>query len=763
MVFSDPAQLKKAALRFQESVSRRVAPAPRERTSYLAKNLAQTKANMLAAEASASGAPVNAGATVAQLSQERIVGSSDLVDINYLELAISMGRGVSRVQIGNGFGTGFLMGPGLAMTNHHVIQGEDDARAALFQFDYQDNSSKDLLPRQDFAVDLNKFFITNEELDFTIVGLVPASNKGTALESYPWIKLIGETGKAENGDPINIIQHPRGGLKQIAFRENKIIDIPQGRKDFLYYTTDTEPGSSGSPCFNDQWELVALHHSGVPALDDHGQILRKDKQPWRSGVDPDGLIDWIGNEGARVSAIVAALRAADLRPEWRDLRDRALESPAPNPIELARTSSQKDTPKVISIPRPADPVPASRPSVGGSMGQSFTWTIPIQVTVSVGGAVGIPAAPPAPAEPETIPTAAPAAVSAAAATTAARAAAPAAIPAANPAPVAMAAAAGAGPSSASPAAGLADSAVEVTIDQDWAKRQGYDPMFLGVNIPLPKLSAEQEAVTVVVPPQFRKSNNKFVFNYHHYSVAMHQKRRTAWYSAGMIDGTRFRDFKRGKDKWFLDARIDSKFQMGEELYAGAKTDRGHLTRFKDLSWGANMAEAVNATNDSFHFTNCTLQLDQFNEGKSRWQGLEQFLLEQHAKKDDRKMVVITGPVLLDTDPLYHNPSMNYSTRIPLAFWKVCCLRRQDGSLAATGFKLGQEDIASLPGFEEKFDIGLAQVAISELEELTGLSFGVLTKHDHFAAGGAPGTLEISRPGGDKRRIKPIAELTDIVL
>jgi len=55
------------------------------------------------------------------------------------------------------------------------------------------------------------------------------------------------------------------------------------------------------------------------------------------------------------------------------------------------------------------------------------------------------------------------------------------------------------------------------------------------------------------------------------------------------------------------------------------------------------------------------------------------------------------------------------------------------------------------------------VAISELEELTGLDFGALTKHDHFAAGGQPGTLEISRPDGDKRRIKPITELTDIVL
>jgi endonuclease G len=177
----------------------------------------------------------------------------------------------------------------------------------------------------------------------------------------------------------------------------------------------------------------------------------------------------------------------------------------------------------------------------------------------------------------------------------------------------------------------------------------------------------------------------------------------------MIDGKNFQDFKRGKDKWFLDPRIDTKFQMGEELYAAANTDRGHLTRFKDLSWGSSMDEAVKATNDSFHFTNCTLQLDGFNEGKERWQGLELFLLEQHAKKDERKMVVFTGPVLKDTDPKYRNEFMDYTTRIPVAFWKVCCLRRGDGSLSATAFTLGQEDITDLPGFEEKFDVTAAQV------------------------------------------------------
>ena len=707
-----------AATRFEQNV-KPVADASKSkdtrsrREKYLSRNLARTKANLLASEATAAGAPALSTESLAQISQERIIGSSDLFDINYLELAIAVGRSVARIEIGPAHATGFLVGPGLLMTNHHVLGNEADARQALAQFDYQDNASGELLPRQDYRLNPEIFFITNETLDFTIAGVEEISNHNRELTAYPWVRLIPDLGKAEKGDDVNIIQHPRGGLKQIAFRRNEVIEIPDGLKDFLYYTTDTEPGSSGSPCFNDQWELVALHHSGVPKRNAKKQIVRTDDQVWRKGIDPDGLIQWIGNEGARVSAIVAAIRAAVLKPEWQERRGHMLESTPPNPIELARGSAAAlpDDPQ-----NARGPAPTSGPTSlgGGTMGQAYTWTIPIQLTVTVGGA-------------------------AAPATTMVEAH----VDGPPPKPEEL------GP--------------EVTIDQNWASRKGYDPNFLGSTVPLPLLSKAMQKDTVEVPPQFQKGGQKHILNYHHYSVAMNKTRRCAWYSAGMIDGKNFQDFKRGKDKWFLDSRIETKFQMGEELYAAANTDRGHLTRFKDLSWGANKDEAVNATNDSFHFTNCTLQLDGFNEGKERWQGLEQFLLEQHAKKDQMRLVVITGPVLKDTDPNYRNPAMNYTTRIPLAFWKVCCLRRQDGSLSATAFTLGQEDIAQLPGFEEKFDVTAAQVTLADLEKLTKLSFGDLSKHDHFAKGGDPGTLEIDSPTGGKRRVKPIMDYKDIVV
>jgi endonuclease G len=308
------------------------------------------------------------------------------------------------------------------------------------------------------------------------------------------------------------------------------------------------------------------------------------------------------------------------------------------------------------------------------------------------------------------------------------------------------------------------------LDPDWSTRRGYDPGFLGVDVPLPKLSAALAADTVEVPAQYQRSGNPFVLDYHHYSVAMCKSRCFAWYSAANIDGRRKSRQampKRSGDVWHIDPRIDDpdnpQIQCGNELYATAQTDRGHLTRYLDVAWGATLDDAMFAAADTFHFTNCCLQLSGFNQGKDRWQGIESFLLERFAREQERLMTVITGPLFRDSDPVYQNEYMSYSIPIPLEFWKVCVLRRKDGTLAATAFVMGQQDVKKLPGFEERFDVTATQRTIAEIESLTGLDFGPLRKHDHFAAGGAPGTLESAGLDDVRRKIRPLTGLHDIVL
>lgn len=681
------------------------------RKAYLKASLTQEKARAVVADAEARGAVRSAADTLAGLAQERIIGSSDLRDINYLELAVAVARAVCRIRIGRGAGTGVLVGPRLLLTNNHVLRTPEQALGAEAQFDYQENASGELLPVQAFAFEPSTFFVTDRLLDFTVVALAPTSSKGHPLDRYPWTRLNPTLGKAEAGDPINIIQHPRGGLKQVALRNNEVIVIPNGKPDFLYYTTDTEPGSSGSPCFNDQWEIIALHHSGVPRMEGD-TILKKDGTPWNEATDDPALVDWIANEGARVSAMVASLKKFPLDGAAAALRDTALAGTPPNPVTLARTAEE-----AVVAPAPAGiPVPAvglSTPPDGGDV----SFQVPLTITVTLGqGALPV-----------------------------------------------LRSASTSGPDAAPDVTAAAGGLVveRTRIDPDWSTRQGYDPQFLGIEVPLPTLSRSMRSRSAEVPEEYRVHGDKYELAYHHYSLVMNRDRRFAWYSAANIDGRERPKLAKRRDAWFIDARIDDprspKVQLGEALYAATRTDRGHLTRYADVAWGTPEA-ARDAAADTFHFTNACLQLDGFNQRTERWQGIEQFLLERKAAQESRRISVMTGPLFRDTDPLYRNEFMDAPVRIPLGFWKVCALVRQDGTLSATAFILGQADITALAGFDEAFlDVGAVQTTIENVEKQTGLRFGVLRDNDHLAAGGAPGSLEV-----DGRTVIPLHSLDEIV-
>jgi endonuclease G, mitochondrial len=305
----------------------------------------------------------------------------------------------------------------------------------------------------------------------------------------------------------------------------------------------------------------------------------------------------------------------------------------------------------------------------------------------------------------------------------------------------------------------------VIVDQDYSDRPGYDPNFLeNVAVPLPRVSEAMQQDTAQVRADARKNSDPFELAYYHYSVYMNKRRRTAWFSAANVDGDQRPDIgKRQGDRWYTDPRILKSEQLGQDAFEPG-IDRGHLTRREDTAWGSDVESAKMANNDTFHFTNCSLQASPFNRGKDRWQGLEQFLLEKHAKKEGRRMIVVTGPLFAPSDPVYKNDRMDYSVRCPVQFWKVCVLIRQDDTPSATGFVLGQEDIQNLPGFEETFDVAATQIRIADLEQRTGLDFGEIKNFDHFAEGGVPGTLELpSGIEGVAHRAKIIRMGSDIVI
>ncbi|MEV6833760.1 serine protease [Streptomyces sp. NPDC051133] len=240
---------------------------------------------------------------------ERILGvSKDLQAWSFLPRGARAARTVARISVReNGrelpLGTGFLVSPSLLMTNHHVLTDAETAGRCFVEFDAQ--VTVDNTPQASVRLELDPdaFFVADERLDFALVLVAPDAGGRPPGETFGWNRLSAQPGKLVIGEPVNVIGHPMGRLKEIAVRDNLL----QVRlDDFLQYRTDTEPGNSGSPVFNDQWEVVALHHSGVPKTDDQGRVLRSDGQLWQPG-DGDDAVDWVSNEGVRISSILRHL------------------------------------------------------------------------------------------------------------------------------------------------------------------------------------------------------------------------------------------------------------------------------------------------------------------------------------------------------------------------------------------------------------------------------------------------------------------------
>lgn len=281
---------------------------------------------------------------------ERIIEHNELMAASFFARGLAASRAVGRVVVRDGvgqtrgYGTGFMISPRLMMTNNHVLDSEVSAAQSLIEFDYALGVDGQPMVAQQFTLDPGIFWETSVPLDFSIVGVTPVNADGVPVDSRGWIHLIAESGKAIAGEPINIIQHPGGERQQVAMRENRIIG-PDG--DFLIYTTDTKQGSSGSPAMNDQWQLAALHHAGVPDRDGQGNWLRRDGGIYRSGIDDPATINWIGNEGVRISRIVSTLRDRAMDVGKRALFDEAF-TPAPLVNEAAAVQ-QPGNPNGMSV------------------------------------------------------------------------------------------------------------------------------------------------------------------------------------------------------------------------------------------------------------------------------------------------------------------------------------------------------------------------------------------------------------------------------
>jgi hypothetical protein len=204
---------------------------------------------------------------------------------------------ICRIDLPGGVaGTGFLVGPDIVLTNYHLVEQAHHSAAVrrntTLTFDRKVRRSGEAEGRRyqlSSAADWLLDHSPKEELDYALLRTEgsPGEDPVGGQQSAPprgWIAP--KAREFSVGEPLIVLQHPGGAPLKLAIGSVTEIRTQQAR---IIYSTNTSPGSSGSPCFTSDWECVALHHSGgwLPQPSDQSTHFR--------------------NEGILISAVLADL------------------------------------------------------------------------------------------------------------------------------------------------------------------------------------------------------------------------------------------------------------------------------------------------------------------------------------------------------------------------------------------------------------------------------------------------------------------------
>lgn len=201
---------------------------------------------------------------VPQERLEAIVSSSSFSDVEtWLGRMWQCSLAVCRVEI-SGFarGTGFLLGSGRVITNYHVMEEVVDnprlRERVVFRFHYRTASSG---RRQSAGVECYlagaNWLLAYSPIRDLDYALLQVDSVGVSQHDHVFLATaMPERHVFRVGEPLCVIQHPKGNPQKIALGSVTRVDAHPNR---IHYTVSTLEGSSGSPCINGDGAIVALH------------------------------------------------------------------------------------------------------------------------------------------------------------------------------------------------------------------------------------------------------------------------------------------------------------------------------------------------------------------------------------------------------------------------------------------------------------------------------------------------------------------------
>lgn len=201
---------------------------------------------------------------------EKIFGTALPIGYNTLLKGLRCAESVCKITDinGEGWGTGFLIAGDvisdrlndevLVATNAHVVSSAPGVGAlqpveAEARFDVLKSAGEDQLR----LTGLSELWTSHpDRCDVTLLRF-----QGETPEVLEPITRAPALPLANEGAFVYVVGHPAGASLKLSIRGNDLLAYdPKQHK--VHYTAPTEPGSSGSPVFTSQWQLMAVHHAG---------------------------------------------------------------------------------------------------------------------------------------------------------------------------------------------------------------------------------------------------------------------------------------------------------------------------------------------------------------------------------------------------------------------------------------------------------------------------------------------------------------------
>lgn len=192
-------------------------------------------------------------------SRQKIIGTADFEKVRDLaqsstEYASSKKIAFLTIQTPQGgyVCSGSFVGPDLYLTNEHCVAagGGTVAPSALKVY-------PEYLQDQNYGPEyaVTDIVAVDGPLDFALLRVA-----GRPGDKYGWLKVNADPAIYNRIETVSIIQHPAGRSKEISRRNNEVVNLAA---PVIHYVADTEGGSSGSPVFGGDGDLlIALHHAG---------------------------------------------------------------------------------------------------------------------------------------------------------------------------------------------------------------------------------------------------------------------------------------------------------------------------------------------------------------------------------------------------------------------------------------------------------------------------------------------------------------------